>query len=134
TLTDEEKREARGTDERSRQIIERADNIPPEVFERLHGAIRDWGPDFPASPSPASLPPPDLTPDPSPISHPTNRERGAPTRPSRARADELPPLPGVGWEMGEGDRGGEVLAELSAWESFLNPPGVVPPEEATIEV
>ena len=29
TLTEEEKREARGTDERARQIVERSDAIPP---------------------------------------------------------------------------------------------------------
>jgi hypothetical protein len=40
TLTDEEKREARGTDERARRIVERSDTIPPEIFERMHGAIR----------------------------------------------------------------------------------------------
>jgi len=59
--------------------------------------------------SPASLPPPDLTPDPSPISHPSDRERGA-TRPGLANRAfaSLPPLPGAGWEMGEGGRGGEV--------------------------
>lgn len=40
TLTDEEKREACATDDRARRIIERCDSIPPEIFERLHGAIR----------------------------------------------------------------------------------------------
>ncbi|MEO6208376.1 MAG: hypothetical protein ABIP77_10550 [Candidatus Limnocylindrales bacterium] len=40
TLTDDEKREARATDERARRIIDRSDTIPPEIFERLHGAIR----------------------------------------------------------------------------------------------
>jgi hypothetical protein len=59
TLSDEEKREACGTDERSRQIIERSDTIPDELFGRLHGAIRSLGPDAPAparvvSPSVAS--------------------------------------------------------------------------------
>lgn len=44
TLTDEEKQEARLTDERARAIIERSDSIPAEVFERLHGAIRHLGP------------------------------------------------------------------------------------------
>jgi hypothetical protein len=44
TLTDEEKREACATDERARAIIERSDAIPPEVFERLHGAVRDFRP------------------------------------------------------------------------------------------
>ncbi len=41
TMTDEEKREAAATDERARRIIERCDNMPPDTFERLHGAIRD---------------------------------------------------------------------------------------------
>ena len=40
TLTDEEKRQARGTDARAAAILDRTDNMPPEVFERLHGAIR----------------------------------------------------------------------------------------------
>jgi hypothetical protein len=40
TLTDEEKAEARATDPRAAAIIEHADNLPPEVYERLHGAIR----------------------------------------------------------------------------------------------
>jgi hypothetical protein len=40
TLTEDEKREARATDERARRIIERSESLPPEVFERLHGAIR----------------------------------------------------------------------------------------------
>jgi hydrogenase maturation protease len=86
TLTDDEKREARGTDERSRQIVERSDAIPDELFERMHGAIRSLkGTETPA-----------------------------------------PPM--------ESARTRETLAELSEWESFLNPPGVVPPEEAAIEV
>ena len=40
TLTDEEKREARGTDARAAAIIDRCDVMPDEVFERLHGAVR----------------------------------------------------------------------------------------------
>jgi len=44
TLTDEEKREARGTDPRARQIVDRADGIPDEIFERLHGAMRSLRP------------------------------------------------------------------------------------------
>ncbi|WP_055525554.1 hypothetical protein [Streptomyces graminilatus] len=39
-LTDEEKREARGTDERAAAVIELADTMPAEVLERLHGAVR----------------------------------------------------------------------------------------------
>ncbi|WP_405014756.1 hypothetical protein [Kitasatospora sp. NBC_01539] len=40
TLTDQEKREARGTDERAGAVIDLADSMPPEVMERLHGAVR----------------------------------------------------------------------------------------------
>jgi hypothetical protein len=40
TLTDEEKREARATDPRTAAIIDRADHLPPELLERLHGAVR----------------------------------------------------------------------------------------------
>ena len=40
TLTDEEKREARATDPRAAAIIDRVDDMPPEMLERLHGAIR----------------------------------------------------------------------------------------------
>jgi len=40
TLTDEEKREARGTDPRVAAIVDRVDAMPPEVMERLHGAVR----------------------------------------------------------------------------------------------
>ncbi|HET9772593.1 MAG TPA: hypothetical protein VFS16_16985 [Acidimicrobiia bacterium] len=51
TLTDDEKAEARATDPRAAAIIEHADNLPPEIYERLHGAIRSLrqvtGEDFP---------------------------------------------------------------------------------------
>jgi hypothetical protein len=40
TLTDEEKREARSTDPRAAAIIDRCDEMPPEIWERLHGALR----------------------------------------------------------------------------------------------
>jgi hypothetical protein len=39
-LTEAEKREARATDERSAAIIDRVDSMPPELLERLHGAVR----------------------------------------------------------------------------------------------
>ncbi|WP_406208367.1 hypothetical protein OH807_36685 [Kitasatospora sp. NBC_01560] len=39
-LTEREKREARGTDERAGAVIDLADSMPPEVLERLHGAVR----------------------------------------------------------------------------------------------
>ncbi len=40
TLTEEERAEARGTDPRSAAIMDRVDNMPPEMMEKLHGAIR----------------------------------------------------------------------------------------------
>ncbi|MFJ4846910.1 hypothetical protein [Streptomyces sp. NPDC088733] len=39
-LTDEEKRHARGTDDRAAAVIDLAETMPPEVMERLHGAVR----------------------------------------------------------------------------------------------
>jgi hypothetical protein len=39
-LTEDEKREARATDERAAAIIDRVDTMPPELLERLHGAVR----------------------------------------------------------------------------------------------
>ena len=43
TLTDDEKAEARGTDRRAAAIVDRCDDMPPEVWERLHGAVRSLG-------------------------------------------------------------------------------------------
>ena len=40
TMTDEEKHEMRQSDERARQILERTENMPPEQFMKLHGALR----------------------------------------------------------------------------------------------
>jgi len=40
TLTDEEKAEARATDRHAAAIIDQADTLPPEILERLHGAVR----------------------------------------------------------------------------------------------
>jgi hypothetical protein len=44
TLSDEEKREVRSTDRRGAAILDRVEAMPPEVLERLHGAIRSLGP------------------------------------------------------------------------------------------
>ncbi|GAB4061340.1 hypothetical protein [Catellatospora paridis] len=44
TLTDEEKRQVRATDPRGGALLGRAETLPPEVFERLHGAIRQLRP------------------------------------------------------------------------------------------
>jgi hypothetical protein len=43
TLTDEEKAEARATDERARALMDRVDSMPPEMLDKLHGAIRYLG-------------------------------------------------------------------------------------------
>lgn len=40
-LTEDEKREARATDERAAEIVDRSDNLPPEVMERLHGRLQE---------------------------------------------------------------------------------------------
>jgi hypothetical protein len=44
TLTDEEKSEARATDPRAAAIIDRCDEMPPELWDRLHGAVRSLRP------------------------------------------------------------------------------------------
>lgn len=44
TLTDEEKREIRQSDERARQILERTETMPAEQFMKLHGAVRGLRP------------------------------------------------------------------------------------------
>jgi hypothetical protein len=40
TLTDDEKRQARATDSRAAELMDRLDDLPPEMLERMHGAIR----------------------------------------------------------------------------------------------
>ncbi|MBB5157081.1 hypothetical protein [Saccharopolyspora phatthalungensis] len=40
TLTDTEKRDARGTDERVRTLLDHVENMPPEMLDRLHGTLR----------------------------------------------------------------------------------------------
>jgi hypothetical protein len=39
-LTDSEKRQARSTDPRAAELLDRLDDLPPEMLERMHGAIR----------------------------------------------------------------------------------------------
>ena len=40
TLTDAEKRQARATDSRAAELLDRLDDMPPQMLERMHGAIR----------------------------------------------------------------------------------------------
>jgi hypothetical protein len=51
-LTEDEKAEARATDPRTAAIIDRVDAMPPEMFGKLHGAIRSLRP---SSPEPDSV-------------------------------------------------------------------------------
>jgi hypothetical protein len=58
-LTDAEKREARATDPRAAELMDRMDHIPPEMLERMHGAIRYLRPvagKAPAQPAADSMP------------------------------------------------------------------------------
>lgn len=41
TLTDEEKNQMSGADEKTRQLLERTENMPPELLLKLHGKTRD---------------------------------------------------------------------------------------------
>ena len=40
SLTDEEKQEMRSLDDRTRAILERTENLPPDQLAKLHGAVR----------------------------------------------------------------------------------------------
>jgi len=40
TLTEDEKREMRGADERARQILERTELLPMEQLMKMHGAMK----------------------------------------------------------------------------------------------
>lgn len=40
TMTDAEKAEVRNSDDRARRILERTELLPPEHFQKLHGALR----------------------------------------------------------------------------------------------
>jgi hypothetical protein len=43
-MTDDEKQEMRQSDDRTRQILERTENMPPEQFMKLHGVLRGLRP------------------------------------------------------------------------------------------
>ena len=49
-LTDEEKAEARATDPRAAAVVDAVDAMPPEIWDRLHGAIRALRPTAPVPP------------------------------------------------------------------------------------
>ncbi len=56
-LTDAERQEARATDQRAADLIDRLDGLPPEMLERMHGAIRYLSP----APGKAAETPPTFT-------------------------------------------------------------------------
>jgi hypothetical protein len=56
TLTDEEKRAARATDPRAAELLDRLDHLPPEMIERMHGAIRYLNPARGPATGPAAVP------------------------------------------------------------------------------
>jgi hypothetical protein len=57
-LTDDERRQARATDQRAADLIDRLDVLPPEMLERMHGAIRYLSPSHgaPANAAPGAPP------------------------------------------------------------------------------
>jgi hypothetical protein len=58
TLTDDEKRLVRGSDPRAAALVDHVDHLPPELLDRLHGAIRSMSSVArPASPVVEPLPP-----------------------------------------------------------------------------
>jgi hypothetical protein len=44
TMTEDEKREMRESDDRARQILERTETLPAEQLMKLHGALRGLRP------------------------------------------------------------------------------------------
>ncbi len=64
-LTDAERQEARATDPRAADLIDRLDGLPPEMLERMHGAIRYLSP----GPGKAAEEPPTFT-EPGEVSPP----------------------------------------------------------------
>ncbi|MEU8437671.1 hypothetical protein AB0F18_33195 [Streptomyces sp. NPDC029216] len=91
-LTDQEKREARGTDPRAAAVVDLAESLPPEVLERLHGAVRSLreptGGPGPEEPAPDTL----FTPD-TPWWDPAGAAPEEPA-PGRVLVDGTPVGPG----------------------------------------
>ncbi|WP_214412128.1 hypothetical protein [Sphaerisporangium fuscum] len=98
TLTEEEKREARATDPRAREIIDRAGDLPPELLERLHGAVRHFG-----RPARRTTPPEAVAEEPAP-----GEGEALPTPWWDPAAEEVPPDHGsvtvAGVEVAKGSR------------------------------
>ncbi len=87
TLTDAEKQQARDTDPRAAELLDRLDHLPPEMLERMHGAIRYLRP-----------------------------AGEAPAGPDSAARDSAGP-DSAGWKAGPGGRGGSdpAIAGQAPW-------------------
>jgi hypothetical protein len=62
-LTDAERQEARATDQRAADLIDRLDGLPPEMWERMHGAIRYLSPSSAAAAPPVFTEPAEFPPE-----------------------------------------------------------------------
>ncbi|MBV7697830.1 hypothetical protein KWI83_19940 [Streptomyces sp. TRM70350] len=117
-LTDEEKREARATDRRAAEILDRVENMPPEVLARLHGTIRSLvpappvplaaatHPDTPALPGEVLPSPVDATAPPAPPARPGAAPLAAHAAGSSGRrdpADHAPADRSAWWQEGADD-------------------------------
>lgn len=56
TLTEQEKREVRGTDPRAAAMLDRVDSMPQEILDRLHGTVRYLRKVTEPEPAPADAP------------------------------------------------------------------------------
>ncbi|HET6627167.1 MAG TPA: hypothetical protein VFG63_12335 [Nocardioidaceae bacterium] len=71
TMTDEEKAEARATDPRAREIIDRCDEMTPETLQQMHGILRDpHAGEAPLFPEPGPFPELEPFPEPEPFPGP----------------------------------------------------------------
>jgi hypothetical protein len=107
-LTDVERQEARATDQRAADLLDRLDGLPPEMLERMHGAIRylSPGPGSPDSLPPASTEPVMFT-EPGTFAGPgtpaepgTSAEPGAPAGPGTFAGPGTGPSARPWWDPG----------------------------------
>jgi hypothetical protein len=113
-LTDAEKAEARATDARAADILDRVETLPTEVFARLHGAIRSLAP---AAPDPSAAPDSSDTPD--ALDTPDAAE--APAAPRLPAAHGLPAAPEA-----------PGAAERPAWWQQLGGDGLSPTTDTVL--
>ena len=110
TLSADEKRAARATDPRARAIIDAADDMPPEMLDRLHGAIRY-------------------------LRETPNREVHADRSPAAASEPWTPDLTEPDWPIFTASSVGLPSVEPSGLPpSVWEPDARVPPDRAAIEI